>query len=109
LPSSRHRFGPDRDKEELDPVEWELVRADIAMEKARLKASGDWSKRQKFQAQTNARFAAHAASSERMARAARHGHSLTEEERIALWWAVRTPDLSFLMAPPKTPRRPGRP
>ena len=27
----------------LDPVEWELVRADIAMEKARLKANGDWS------------------------------------------------------------------
>jgi hypothetical protein len=26
----------------LDPVEWELVRADIAMEKARLKANGDW-------------------------------------------------------------------
>ena len=28
----------------LDPVEWKLVRADIAMEKARLKANGDWSK-----------------------------------------------------------------
>jgi prepilin-type processing-associated H-X9-DG protein len=28
----------------VDPVELELVRADIAMEKARLKANGDWSK-----------------------------------------------------------------
>jgi hypothetical protein len=44
---------PDKD---LDPVEWELVRADIAMEKARLKANGDWAKWEKFQAQTNARF-----------------------------------------------------
>jgi hypothetical protein len=33
----------------LDPVEWELVRADIAMEKARLKANGDWSKWEEFQ------------------------------------------------------------
>ena len=39
----------------LDPVEWELVRADIAMEKARLKANGDWSKWEEFQTQTNAR------------------------------------------------------
>ncbi len=44
---------PDKD---LDPVEWELVRADIAMEKARLKANGDWAKWEKFEAQTNARF-----------------------------------------------------
>jgi hypothetical protein len=43
----------------LDPVEWELVRADIAMEKARLKANGDWSKWEEFQTQTNARFAAY--------------------------------------------------
>jgi len=35
----------------LDPVEWELVRADIAMEKARLKANGDWSKWEEFQTQ----------------------------------------------------------
>jgi hypothetical protein len=34
--------------EALDPVEWELVRADIAMEKARLKANGDWSKWEEF-------------------------------------------------------------
>jgi hypothetical protein len=46
---------PDKD---LDPVEWELVRADIAMEKARLKANGDWAKWEEFQAQTNAKFAA---------------------------------------------------
>jgi hypothetical protein len=95
--------------EELDPVEWELVRADIAMEKARLKANGDWSKWEKFQTQTNARFAAHAASAERIARAARQGHSLTDEECTALWWAVRTPALSFLSAPPRRPRRPGWP
>jgi hypothetical protein len=43
----------------LDPVEWELVRADIAMEKARLKANGDWSKWEEFQTQTNARLAAY--------------------------------------------------
>ena len=40
----------------LDPVEWELVRADIAMEKARLKANGDWSKWEEFQTRTNARL-----------------------------------------------------
>ena len=95
--------------EQLDPAEWELVRADIAMEKARLRANGDWSKWEEFQAQTNARFIAHAESAERMARAARRGHSLTEEERVALWWAVRTPDLSFLMASSRRPRRPGWP
>ena len=33
----------------LDPVEWEIVRADIAMEKARLKANGDWAKWEEFQ------------------------------------------------------------
>jgi hypothetical protein len=38
----------------LDPVEWELVRADIAMEKARLKANGDWSKWEEFRTQTEA-------------------------------------------------------
>ena len=93
----------------LDPVEWELVRADIAMEKARLKANGDWAKWEKFQAQTNARFATHAASAEMMARAARRGQGVTEAERIASWWAVRTRDISFLMAPPRRPRRPGWP
>ena len=92
---------------DLDPVEWELVRADIAMEKARLKANGDWSKWEAFQAQTNARFEARAASAERMARAAKRGRVETEEERIALWWAVRTGDLSFVTAPPRLPRRPG--
>jgi hypothetical protein len=81
---------------ELDPVEWELVRADIAMEKARLKANGDWAKWEKFQAQTNARFVAHPAFAEGMA-------------RIASWWAVRTRDLSFLIAPPRRPRPRGWP
>jgi hypothetical protein len=38
----------------FDPVEWELIRADIAMEKARLKANGDWSKWEQFQTETNA-------------------------------------------------------
>ena len=38
----------------LDAVEWELVRADIAMEKARLKANGDWSKWEEFQRESNA-------------------------------------------------------
>ncbi len=38
----------------FDPVEWELIRADIAMEKARLKTNGDWSKWERFQTETNA-------------------------------------------------------
>ena len=96
-------------EKELDPVEWELVRADIAMEKARLRANGDWAKWEAFQAQTNSRFAAHTASAERMARAARRGRAVTEEERSVLWWALRAPDLSFLMAPLRKPRRPGWP
>jgi hypothetical protein len=62
-----------------DPVEWELVRADIAMEKARLKANGDWSKWEEFQRQTNARLAASSAPLDWRAR-----------ERRVLWWAVRT-------------------
>ena len=37
----------------MDKVEWEIVRADIAMEKARLKANGDWAKWEEFQTQTN--------------------------------------------------------
>ncbi len=44
----------------LDPVEWEIVRADIAMEKARLKANGDWAKWEDFQTQTNITLAAYA-------------------------------------------------
>ncbi|HXZ17307.1 MAG TPA: hypothetical protein VEH77_15315 [Roseiarcus sp.] len=82
--------------EDLDPVEWELVRADIALEKARLKANGDWAKWEAFQAQANARFGAYAAASERMAR---RGRSATGAERIALWRAFRVRDFSFLMAP----------
>jgi hypothetical protein len=93
----------------LDPVEWELVRAAIAMEKGRLKANGDWSKWEEFQTQTNARLATYAASADWMARAAGAGPSMTEEARIALWWAVRTPELPGLMAPPRRPRRPGWP
>jgi hypothetical protein len=49
------------------------------MEKARLKANGDWSKWEEFQRQTNARLS-FAASLDWRAR-----------ERIALKWAVRTP------------------
>ena len=93
----------------LDPVEWELVRADIAMEKARLKENGDWAKWEAFQARTNARFAAHASSAEMMARAARRGQFPTEEERSVWWRALRTPDLSFLLGPTRRPRRPGWP
>jgi hypothetical protein len=81
----------------LDPVEWELVRADIATEKARLKANGDWSKWEEFQRQTDARLAAYSAPLAWRAR-----------ERFALWWD-RTPELSGLMAPPRRPRRPGWP
>ncbi len=85
----------------LDPVEWELVRADIAMEKARLRANGDWSEWEAHQAQTNARIAAHAASIEKLRRAAERGHRVSEDERIAWWWALRTRDLSFLSSPPR--------
>jgi hypothetical protein len=81
----------------LDPVEWELVRADIAMEKARLKANGDWSKWEEFQRKTNARLS-FAASLDWRAR-----------ERIALSWAVRTPELSGLVWPPRRPKWPGWP
>jgi len=94
--------------EDLDPVEWELVRADIAAEKARLKANGDWAKWEAFQAQTNARFGGYADASERMAQAARRGRLATEEERIALWWAFRVRDFSFLMAPFRSRRGSGR-
>ena len=54
--SARQRIEPMPDKA-LDPVEWEIVRADIAMEKARLKANGDWAKWEEFQSQTNIRWA----------------------------------------------------
>jgi hypothetical protein len=67
----------------LDPVEWELVRADIAVEKARLKANGDWSKWEEFQAQTDARLAAYSAPLGRIS------------------------ELLGLIAPPRRPRRPG--
>ncbi len=71
---ARQRIAPMPDKA-LDPVEWELVRADIAMEKARLKANGDWSKWEEFQTQTDARLAAYSAPLDWRAR-----------ERFALWW-----------------------
>lgn len=90
----------------LDPVEWELVRADIAMEKARLKANGDWAKWEEFQAETNSRFAAYSSIAGRMARAASARRTTTEEDRVALWWTIRTPEFPRLMGPP--PRRPGR-
>jgi hypothetical protein len=83
--------------EALDAVEWELVRADIAMEKARLKANGDWSKWEEFQTPTNARLAAYNVSLDWRAR-----------ERFALWWD-RTPELLGLTKPPRRRRRPGWP
>jgi hypothetical protein len=94
---------------DLDPVEWELVRADIAMEKARLKENGDWSKWEAFQAQNDARFGARLASTARLARAAQHGRPETEEDRIALWVALRTRDLSFLIEPFRKLHRRGWP
>ena len=84
--------------EALDPVEWELVRADIAMEKARLKANGDWSKWEEFQTQTNAMLAAHSTPLDWRAR-----------ERLVLWWALETPKLSRLTGPPRGRRRLGWP
>jgi hypothetical protein len=92
----------------LDAVEWELVRADIAMEKARLKANGDWATWEKFQAHSNAMLSAYAAPAEWM-RTAMTQPPMTEEERAALWLAVRTPELPGLMGPPRRPRRPGWP
>ncbi len=82
--------------EALDPVEWELVRADIAMEKARLKANGDWSKWEEFQTQTTARLAAYNSSLDWRAR-----------ERFALWWD-RNPERSGPMGPRRR-RRAGSP
>ena len=88
---------PDKD---LDPVEWELVRADIAMEKARLRANGDWAKWEEFQAQTNARFASYARLGDWTSRAAGVRPPMTDEVR-----AVRAPELSERLAPPpRTPR-----
>ena len=54
----------------MDEVEWEIVRADIAMEKARLEANGDWAKWRESQAPTNLRLAALAAVADLRARAA---------------------------------------
>jgi hypothetical protein len=81
----------------LDAVEWELVRADIAVEKARLKANVDWAKWEEFQAQTDARLATYNAPLDWRAR-----------ERFALWWD-RTPELSGLMGAPRRRRRLGWP
>ncbi len=93
--------------EDLDPVQWELVRADIALEKARLAANGDFAKWEAFQARSDARYRARASSLEKTARAARLGRSETEENRIALWCALWARDLSFLMAPFRGPRSRG--
>lgn len=90
----------------LDPVEWELVRADIAMEKARLKANGDWAKWEEFQAESNAIRAGRAA---RAGWTARARSPMGDEERNALWWAIRTPELPWLTEPPRTPKRRGWP
>jgi hypothetical protein len=98
---------PDKD---LDPVQWELVLADIAMEKARLKANGDWDKWEKFQAQTNAIFTPPVLRwLIGMSRAARASPPMTEEERFALGRVVRAPELSRPIAPPRRPRLHGWP
>jgi hypothetical protein len=91
----------------LDPVEWELVRADIAMEKARLKANGDWSKWEEFQAQSNAMRAGYAGTVDWTMRAPRPRLQATEDERFSLWWTVRTPELSWLTRRLRRPRRRG--
>ena len=90
----------------LDPVEWELVRADIAMEKARLKANGDWAKWEEFQTRSNAMRAGYSPSRGWTARSA--PSPATEEDRVALWWAVRTPELPGTR-PPRKPRSRGWP
>jgi hypothetical protein len=54
----------------MNEVEWEIVRADIAMEKARLEANGDWAKWRESQAPTNLRRDALAALADWRARAA---------------------------------------
>ena len=91
----------------LDPVEWELVRADIAMEKARLKANGDWSKWEEFQAQSNAMRAGYARTGDWTMSVPRARPQATEEERFSLWWTVRTPELSWLTRRLRRPRRRG--
>ena len=54
----------------MDEVEWEIVRADIAMEKARLEANGDWAKWRESQAPANLRLAALAGLADLRARTA---------------------------------------
>ncbi len=66
----------------MDKVDWEIVRADIAMEKARLKANGDWAKWEAFQAQTRWMHDTYAAPW--FGRAARARH----EEHERLFWAA---------------------
>jgi hypothetical protein len=63
VPSSKCR-------ENMDEVEWEIVRADIAMEKARLEANGDWAKWRESQAPTNLRLTALGAPADWTGRAA---------------------------------------
>ena len=62
----RQRF---RMEGKMDEVEWEIVRADIAMEKARLEANGDWAKWRESQTRTNLRRAALVAPADWAARA----------------------------------------
>ena len=79
-------FRPGLVEGNMDEVEWEIVRADIAAEKARLKANGDWAKWEKFQAQTNRMHTAYAAPDNYFAEAARLRHE--EHERL-IWAALR--------------------
>ncbi len=88
----------------LDAVEWELVRADIAMEKARLRANGDWSKWEEFQRELNAMRAGYVGAFGWRLRPARPGSRMTEEERAVLCRTVRTAEQSG--APTRPPRRP---
>ena len=69
----------------LDPLEWEIVLADIAIEKARLKANGDWARWEEFQKQTNI-TAAYTAHDDWMARATRARPPMTDPLPRQSWW-----------------------
>ena len=68
----------------MDEVEWEIVRADIAMEKARLEANGDWAKWRESQTRTNLRRAALVAPADWAARAVARSGLDGAQARLAL-------------------------
>ena len=79
--------------EPLDPAEWKIVRANLAAEKERVRANGDWARWEAFQAQVADGFdIAH----DNAGAARPAGAPTIEEHRRA--WAVRTSELSFLSA-----------